>query len=91
MGFYTPSQLIQDAARHGVKSLSIDVNHSDWNHRLITADARTQEVIQLGLRLVKGLSKSGADQIIDARTNALFQSVADLRRCPLYTSDAADE
>jgi error-prone DNA polymerase len=80
MGFYTPSQLIQDAARHGVKSLSIDVNHSDWNHRLITADARTQEVIQLGLRLVKGLSKSGADQIIDARTNALFQSVADLRR-----------
>jgi error-prone DNA polymerase len=30
--------------------------------------------------LVKGLSKSGADQIIDARTNALFQSVADLRR-----------
>jgi error-prone DNA polymerase len=80
MGFYTPSQLIQDAARHGVKSVSIDVNHSDWNHRLITADARTQEVIQLGLRLVKGLSKSGADQIIDARTNALFQSVADLRR-----------
>lgn len=80
MGFYTPSQLIQDADRHGVKSLPIDVNHSDWNHRLITADARTQEVIQLGLRLVKGLSKSGADQIIDARTNALFQSVADLRR-----------
>ena len=80
MGFYTPSQLIQDADRHGVKSLPIDVNHSDWNHRLITADARTQEVIQLGLRLVKGLSKSGADQIIDARTNALFESVADLRR-----------
>ncbi|MDA9878112.1 OB-fold nucleic acid binding domain-containing protein, partial [Luminiphilus sp.] len=80
MGFYTPSQLIQDADRHGVKSLPIDVNHSDWNHRLITADARTQEVIQLGLRLVKGLSKSGADQIIDARTNTLFQSVADLRR-----------
>ena len=80
MGFYTPSQLIQDADRHGVKSLPIDVNHSDWNHRLITAEARTQEVIQLGLRLVKGLSKSGADQIIDARTNILFQSVADLRR-----------
>jgi len=30
MGFYHPSTLLQDAKRHGVKILPIDVNHSDW-------------------------------------------------------------
>jgi error-prone DNA polymerase len=31
MGFYGPSQLIQDARRHGVEVRPIDVNHSDWD------------------------------------------------------------
>src|SRR2546430_9593325 len=31
MGFYTPSQLIQDARRHGVRVLPVDVRHSDWD------------------------------------------------------------
>ena len=35
MGFYSPSQLIQDARRHGVTVLPIDVNHSDWDHQLL--------------------------------------------------------
>ncbi len=35
MGFYTPSQLIQDARRHGVAVLPVDVNQSDWDHRLL--------------------------------------------------------
>ena len=35
MGFYSPSQLIQDARRHGVAVLPIDVNHSDWDHQLL--------------------------------------------------------
>ena len=30
MGFYHPATLIQDARRHGVEVLPIDVNHSDW-------------------------------------------------------------
>ena len=39
-----------------VLSLPIDVNTSDWDHRLIDGGPQ-QDVIQLGLRLVKGLTK----------------------------------
>ncbi len=31
MGFYSPSQLIQDAKRRGIKILPIDVQHSEWD------------------------------------------------------------
>jgi error-prone DNA polymerase len=35
MGFYSPSQLIQDARRHKVTILPIDVNSSGWDHQLL--------------------------------------------------------
>ena len=38
MGFYGPSQLIQDAQRHGVVVRGIDVNHSDWECTLERID-----------------------------------------------------
>jgi error-prone DNA polymerase len=31
MGFYAPSQLVQDAQRHGISVLPADVSHSDWD------------------------------------------------------------
>ena len=31
MGFYQPSQLIQDAQQHGVRVLPVDVTISDWD------------------------------------------------------------
>ena len=31
MGFYSPSQLIQDGKRHGIAVLPPDVSHSDWD------------------------------------------------------------
>ncbi len=31
MGFYAPSQLVQDAQRHGITVLPADVSHSDWD------------------------------------------------------------
>jgi error-prone DNA polymerase len=31
MGFYQPAQLVQDAQRHGVKVLPVDVRYSDWD------------------------------------------------------------
>jgi error-prone DNA polymerase len=34
MGFYAPAQLIQDARRHGVLVLPVDVCASDWSSRL---------------------------------------------------------
>jgi error-prone DNA polymerase len=31
LGFYGPSQLVQDAQRHGVEVRAVDVAHSDWD------------------------------------------------------------
>ena len=36
MGFYSPSQLVQDGKRHGIQVLPPDVSHSDWDCTLDT-------------------------------------------------------
>ncbi len=51
MGFYHPATLIQDARRHGVDVLPIDVNHSDWTCTWEEGRCR------LGLRYVRGLRR----------------------------------
>ena len=40
LGFYSPSQLVQDARRNGVEVLPPDVMHSDWDCTLERADGR---------------------------------------------------
>ena len=80
MGFYTPSQLLQDAGRHGVTVLPVDVNHSDWDHQLLDARGQSQPPIRLGLRLVKGLSYEGARRIVDSRRQAPFRQISNLRQ-----------
>jgi error-prone DNA polymerase len=78
MGFYSPSQLIQDAKRHQIEVLPVDVQHSDWAHRLMqTAGETGQPPLQLGLRLVKGLAEAVADRIVATRP---FHGVDDLAR-----------
>ncbi|MFT6367073.1 MAG: error-prone DNA polymerase [Bacteroidia bacterium] len=81
MGFYSPSQLIQDARRHDVTVLPIDVNQSDWDHQLL--DSRlalhSQPPLRLGLRLVKGLSKAGAERIVEQRWKNPYRQISDLR------------
>jgi len=82
MGFYSPSQLIQDARRHEVTMLPIDVNQSDWDHQLL--DSRSvlqgQPPLRLGLRLVKGLSREGAQRVIEARRQSPFRQISNLRQ-----------
>jgi error-prone DNA polymerase len=73
MGFYAPSQLIQDARRHGVTVLAADVCHSDWDAQLADPSA-----VRLGLRLVGGLSEAGGQRIVEARNEKAFESVEDL-------------
>jgi error-prone DNA polymerase len=41
LGFYSPSQLVQDAKRHGVEVRSPDVVHSDWDCSLEEPEALT--------------------------------------------------
>jgi len=85
MGFYSPSQLIQDAQRHNIKVQPCCVLHSDWQHCLNfegisfeQINAGNQPALRLGLSIIKGLSRKGADRIIIARTEKPFLNIADL-------------
>ena len=39
MGFYSPSQLVQDARKCGVTVLPVDINESDWDSTLVYNNA----------------------------------------------------
>lgn len=84
MGFYSPSQLIQDARRHHVPVLPPDVCHSAWDSTLApsatTADgaATPPPAVRLGLHLIKGFNAAAAARIVAARQARPFADVADL-------------
>lgn len=45
LGFYSPSQLVQDARRHGVEVFAPDVSLSDWESVLERAPGRGERVV----------------------------------------------
>src|SRR5687767_14621454 len=59
MGFYSPAVVINDAKRHGIAILPIDVNESAWEHdtRPVPDDDAHPHAIRLGLRQVKGIDE----------------------------------
>ncbi|HEY6242058.1 MAG TPA: error-prone DNA polymerase [Burkholderiales bacterium] len=79
MGFYTPSQLVQDARRHGVEVRPVDATASDWDCTL-EPGAEAKPAARLGFRLVQGLSQVGAERIVVARRARPFDDVEDLAR-----------
>ncbi len=88
LGFYDPSDLTQDARRHGVEVYPVDINQSEWDHCLIEAsstgscpaNSKGEPAVRLGFRLVNKLSKNGVDQILAARANKPFTDATDLVR-----------
>ncbi len=78
LGFYSPSQLVQDAKRHGVVVLPPDVMFSDDDCTLEPAGGVT--AVRLGLRLVKGLKSESAEAIMQARAEQVFDDAEDLAR-----------
>jgi error-prone DNA polymerase len=79
MGFYRPSQLIQDAQRHGVEVLPIDVSVSNWDCAL-EPHLGNKEVVRLGLNQIGGLDSESAWRIEEARAIKPFANVGDLAR-----------
>ncbi len=91
MGFYTPSQLIQDAAAHGLEVRAVDVQASGWDYRLEPADPEReptgrlrfsepvtlQPALRVGMRQIKSLSREAADRIAAAQP---FVDAGDLAR-----------
>jgi error-prone DNA polymerase len=79
MGFYAPAQLVREARRQGVEVRAVDVRASQWGCTLERA-SDGEPALRLGLRLVKGLSRSGADRLVRVRGQAIWRSVGDLAR-----------
>lgn len=78
LGFYTPSQLVQDARRHGVDVRPAEVSLSDEDCTLEPCAGLDQPAVRLGLRLVSGLAGTAAQRIVRARSERPFASTQDL-------------
>lgn len=65
MGFYSPAQIVREAAREGVAVHPVDVSRSDWDCTLEREAGRL--ALRLGLRLVEGLGREAAEALVAAR------------------------
>jgi len=95
MGFYSPSQLVQDARRHSIEVRPVDILDSDWESTLeapayqgeITAK---QPAIRLGFQRIKGFKADSADRVIHARNHYPIQNIKDVaKRARLDKGDLA--
>ncbi|TSJ42631.1 DNA polymerase III subunit alpha [Mucilaginibacter corticis] len=66
MGFYPAAQLVQDAQRHGVQVLPVDVNHSVWDSCLENKGGK-YFTVRLGLREVDGLREADMLTLVTMR------------------------
>jgi error-prone DNA polymerase len=87
MGFYSPSQLVQDAKRHHIEVRPVDILSSDWQCTLEqpgfsepAAAAASQPAIRLGLQRIKGFREDAANRIIQARDARPIRSLQDIAR-----------
>jgi error-prone DNA polymerase len=96
LGFYSSSAIVQDAKRHGVEVLPVDVLVSEVDSSLVTPGAFAAEPapavgkpgargpispsLRLGLGMVKGLKVDSSNRILEARKQTIFTSSEDLAR-----------
>ncbi|WP_088331064.1 error-prone DNA polymerase [Lacimicrobium sp. SS2-24] len=85
MGFYSPSQLIQDAKRHAITILPVCINHSEYDYCL--QKHKKQLAIRVGLRQVKSLSRMNAERLVEQRPTQGYPSLSALRRVVKKESD----
>jgi DNA polymerase III alpha subunit/intein/homing endonuclease len=77
MGFYAPAQLVRDARAHGVEVRPVDVQTSSHECTLERREDG-EPALRLGMRMVKSLSKAGAERVATVRAEGRFKSVQDL-------------
>jgi error-prone DNA polymerase len=79
MGFYAPAQIVRDARQHGVEIRPMSVNDSRWDCTLEQTGGKYLAV-RLGLRMAKGLAAKDAADVVFARGDTLYASIADVHR-----------
>ncbi|QDP00585.1 error-prone DNA polymerase [Thalassotalea sp. PS06] len=85
MGFYSASQLVQDARRHNIQVLAVCVNESEYDHSVVRVNQ--QHAIRLGLRIIKGLSEKAGKTIIKHRPTEGYQRLNQLRQLNINSKD----
>lgn len=80
MGFYTPATIIEDAKRHGVCFLPVDINQSEWDCTLEPMGNSQSASVRMGLRYIKGLLEKDARAIIKGRVVRPFASMNEFSR-----------
>lgn len=86
MGFYHPATLIQDARRHGVAVLPVDVGVSSW--ACVLERQGTGWGVRLGLRFVRGLREEAARRTAEEARQRPFESVREVAaRCGLRQAE----
>jgi error-prone DNA polymerase len=79
MGFYSPATLIRDAKRRKIQVRPVCIKRSSWRCTIEPDDS-----IRLGFTVVRGLSKSRGQTMLEERDRRPFASIADFkRRAPL--------
>ncbi|MCK9504096.1 MAG: error-prone DNA polymerase [Porticoccaceae bacterium] len=83
MGFYSPSQLVQDARQHNIKILPVDINRSCYDNSLETViDKKGRDLlaVRLGFCQVAALNADKGRMIETRRGAKPYLSIEDLSR-----------
>jgi error-prone DNA polymerase len=74
LGFYSPEVILEDAKRHGVKVLGVDINHSQSKSHV------EEGAIRLGLNYVKELGSTSLERLEQERFKGDFLNFDDFYR-----------
>ncbi|MCG9693112.1 error-prone DNA polymerase [Vibrio sp. Isolate22] len=85
MGFYSPSQLVQDAQRHNVVILPVCVNASQDNHTVVSQ--QNGLAIRLGMRQIKGLSEHGIQSVLANRPRSGYRHPSQVKQLSINKKD----
>jgi error-prone DNA polymerase len=77
MGFYTPSVIVNDARRHGIKILPVDIHLSQASCTVIDKSS-----IRLGFQYVHSMGEVAIQRLLVAREEKAFSGLADLVQRP---------
>ncbi len=83
MGFYSPSTLVQDARRRGLRFLPVSACHSQWEVTVVD-----DQTLRIGFKMLGEVRKRAVCQLLEEREKRAFTCLSDfLRRVALSSRE----
>ena len=82
MGFYNSNSILNDAKKNGIEVLPVSINNSAWDNTVVKTESKYK--IRLGLKVVRGILKKDADNIISKRISHYRNFKSFLQLCKPY-------